>query len=56
MQKERFRLTLSEITMVFAGPLFFTSTAFIALGGNFTILLTAKAVYFVGLILLLLNK
>jgi uncharacterized membrane protein len=54
--KRVFRLNLSEIIMVIAGLLFFTSTAFIALGGNFAILLATKAVYLVGLILLLINK
>jgi hypothetical protein len=48
------RLNLSEIAMVFAGLLFFASTAWIASGGSFAVLLTAKAVYFIGLVLLLL--
>jgi hypothetical protein len=50
------RLNLSEIAMVFAGLLFFASTAWIASGGNFTVLLTAKVIYLIGLVLLLLNK
>lgn len=56
MKKESFSLTLSEIIMVFAGLLFFTSAAFVTLGGNFTVLVAAKIVYLIGLILLLLNK
>lgn len=54
--KRVFGLNLSEVVMIFTGLLFFTSTAFIASGGNFVVLLTAKAIYLIGLILLLLNK
>ena len=56
MENSNFKLNLSESVLIGAGLLFFASSAFIATGGNYTILLVAKVVYGVGIMILIAGK
>jgi hypothetical protein len=52
-ESNTFHLTTFESILVFSGMLFFVNVAYIAAGGDFTVLYIAKAVYLAGIVILL---